>query len=115
MPFSLQIAPPDYGDPARAREVRSFSRETYGRPRDEVEAEIEELVKNIQENLNLHAHGEYNAKIGLYQGEHLIGTPTGPEATAAGAEEKIGGVVYDVLRCAGRRALGRSDAQPLPI
>ena len=40
VPFSLQIPPPDYGDPETARAIRLLSRETYGRPRDEVEAEI---------------------------------------------------------------------------
>jgi hypothetical protein len=40
------------------------------------------LVKQIQDNLHLHAHGEYNAKIGLYQGERLLGTPADPQAKA---------------------------------
>jgi hypothetical protein len=42
------------------------------------------LVKQIQDNLHLHAHGEYNAKIGLYQGPRLLGTPTDPQAKATG-------------------------------
>jgi hypothetical protein len=41
-----------------------------------------DLVRQIQDNHHLHAHGEYNAKIGLYQGEHLLGTPTDAQARA---------------------------------
>ncbi len=40
VPFSVQISRPEEGDPDVASAVRKLSRETYGRPRDEVETEI---------------------------------------------------------------------------
>ena len=45
-PFSLQIpAPPQGGDPQRREAVRAYGRETYGRARADVEAEIGERFR----------------------------------------------------------------------
>ena len=41
------------------------------------------LVSSIEEKLRFHAHGEYNAKIGLYADGRLLGTPTESQSKAA--------------------------------
>lgn len=42
--FRFRLLPPPKGDPARAEEVRRRSAERYGRPREEVERQIEEAM-----------------------------------------------------------------------
>lgn len=39
-PFNVQTFPPSQGDPARAGRIKDYSRMTHGRPRQEIEAEI---------------------------------------------------------------------------
>ena len=40
------------------------------------------IVRDIRRGLSLHTHGEYNAKIGLYQGNRRLGEPTDEQKTA---------------------------------
>lgn len=45
LPFNMQTFPPQRPDIARREEVKAYSRNAYGRPREEVEAEIAERVQ----------------------------------------------------------------------
>ncbi|MBM3256403.1 MAG: DUF87 domain-containing protein [Candidatus Moranbacteria bacterium] len=50
-PFSMKTLPTTAGDNAAAAEIRNFSRQTYGRPREEVEKEILTRLKEAEGNV----------------------------------------------------------------